>query len=186
MKLELNAEYRFNIFSVFKGAAFIDMGNVWTVVRPAEPSDDLKRFNFGDFWGELGLGAGLGLRLDFSYFVLRFDVATPLHNPSRPKGKRWLWNDFDVKDSKWRQQNFLLNSNWIPVLAFSVAYALASRTMAAATRSRRRWAALMAKPVTITKLPIQRTLIYGNTMAFMMIKSSGCLRSMTDSLILPC
>lgn len=109
MKLELNAEYRFNIFSVFKGAAFIDMGNVWTVVRPAEPSDDLKRFNFGDFWGELGLGAGLGLRLDFSYFVLRFDVATPLHNPSRPKGKRWLWNDFDVKDSKWRQQNFLLN-----------------------------------------------------------------------------
>lgn len=109
MKLELNAEYRFNILYLLKGAVFFDAGNVWTVVRPAEPNDALKRFSFDDFMSEIGMGTGLGLRLDFSYFVMRFDIAMPLRNPTRAKDKRWVISEFNLGSSKWRQQNLLLN-----------------------------------------------------------------------------
>jgi outer membrane protein insertion porin family len=109
MKLEMNAEYRFDIFYLFKGAVFLDAGNVWTVVRPTETNDAQKRFKAKDFLSELGIGTGIGMRLDFSYFVMRFDIAVPLHNPTQPKGKRWVIENLNLASPTWRRQNLLLN-----------------------------------------------------------------------------
>ncbi|HKK81278.1 MAG TPA: BamA/TamA family outer membrane protein, partial [Prolixibacteraceae bacterium] len=76
VKLELNAEYRFNIFSYLKGAVFMDAGNVWLL--KSNPAFVGTPFSFTDFTNELAVGSGLGLRIDVSFFVLRFDLAMPL------------------------------------------------------------------------------------------------------------
>lgn len=110
LKLEANAEYRFDIWYVFRGAVFADMGNVWSMPR-ANPQDNLDNATFDPkkFWREIGLGIGSGVRMDFTYFVLRFDLATPVFNPSKPQGERFVLDKFNPGNSNWRQQNLLLN-----------------------------------------------------------------------------
>ena len=58
---------------------------------------------------ELAVGTGVGLRVDVSFFVLRFDLAIPLREPWLPEGERWLVNQIDVGAKDWRKQNLLLN-----------------------------------------------------------------------------
>lgn len=88
IKIEMNAEYRFNIVGSFKGAAFIDAGNIWTI------KEDVNRkggkFDSGSFMGELAIGAGLGIRFDIDFFVIRLDLATPLKVPYNKPGERWI------------------------------------------------------------------------------------------------
>ncbi|GAA4106812.1 BamA/TamA family outer membrane protein [Aquimarina addita] len=100
IKLEANIEYRFPIFSYLKGAVFADAGNVWlTGGKEIEGEDEdeenineelITRGTFGSDWiNELGIGAGVGLRVDIQSFVIRFDLATPLHIPYAEEGERW-------------------------------------------------------------------------------------------------
>lgn len=89
LRLEANVEYRFPIFSYFKGAVFADAGNVWNTTDNGLPGGKFT----GNFYNELGIGAGAGLRVDVQGFVIRFDLAAPLHDPSKEEGKRWV-NDF--------------------------------------------------------------------------------------------
>lgn len=96
LKLEINLEYRFDIYRWFKGAIFADAGNVWLLNRDADRPGGL--FEFDRFYKELALGAGLGVRLDFNFFVIRFDVATPFHDPGRPENDRWAIRDFEWQD----------------------------------------------------------------------------------------
>lgn len=107
IKVEMNAEYRFDIYKFLKGATFIDAGNVW--LQKSNPSRIGTPFLFTSFMNELAVGTGVGLRLDLSFFVLRFDLAMPLREPWRPKGQRWLTNHIDFGDKAWRSQNLLLN-----------------------------------------------------------------------------
>lgn len=79
IKLEANIEYRFPIYSYFKGAFFVDAGNVW--LRNENTSLSGGKFS-SNFINELAIGAGVGLRIDIQSFVLRFDWAAPLHSPS--------------------------------------------------------------------------------------------------------
>ena len=96
IKLELNLEYRFDIYRWFKGAIFADAGNVWLIKKDEDRPGGL--FEFKDFYKELALGAGVGVRLDFSFFIIRFDVATPFHDPGRPENDRWAIKDFQWSD----------------------------------------------------------------------------------------
>jgi outer membrane protein assembly factor BamA len=96
LKLEINLEYRFDIYRWFKGAIFADAGNVWLVNKDADRPGGV--FKFDRFYKELALGAGLGVRLDFNFFVIRFDVATPFHDPGRPENDRWAIKDFEWQD----------------------------------------------------------------------------------------
>lgn len=102
IRLELNAEYRFKFNSWIAGAIFVDAGNVWlwrpanetTITPPAAPQPDgVIR---ADFLSELAVGTGFGLRLDFSFFVLRFDYGIQLYNPAgyglMPDGSTRYWN----------------------------------------------------------------------------------------------
>jgi len=102
IRLEANVEYRFPLFSFFKGAIFADAGNVWnSKANPAFNGEDKFTSNFIN---ELGMGTGVGLRIDVQGFVIRFDLAAPFHDPSLPEGERF---DFKFDD---------------PVLNFAIGY----------------------------------------------------------------
>ena len=58
---------------------------------------------------QLAVGTGIGLRLDFSYLVLRFDLATPVRKPYLAEDDRWVLKNFNLKDSGWRSENLILN-----------------------------------------------------------------------------
>jgi outer membrane protein assembly factor BamA len=80
MKLDLNAELRSRLFWKFSGAAFIDAGNVWTLREYEEqPGGQLRP---GDILNQLAASYGLGLRLNFDYFILRFDMGMKAVNPA--------------------------------------------------------------------------------------------------------
>lgn len=93
IKLEFNLEYRFDIYRWFKGAIFADAGNVWLIKNDKDRPGGL--FEFKDFYKEFALGMGVGVRLDFSFFIIRFDVATPFHDPGRPVDDRWAIRYFN-------------------------------------------------------------------------------------------
>ena len=80
MKLDLNAEYRSKLFWKFSGAAFIDAGNIWTLRAYDEQPGG--QFRLKDFPSQLAVGYGLGLRLNFDYFILRFDLGMKAVNPA--------------------------------------------------------------------------------------------------------
>jgi outer membrane protein insertion porin family len=87
MKMEVNAELRFDIFKWFKGAIFTDAGNVWLLKKdPATPGGE---FEFNTFWRQFAVDVGPGLRLDFSYFVVRLDYGIPIRNPANTGGSKW-------------------------------------------------------------------------------------------------
>ncbi len=96
IRLEANAEYRFPIVTYLNGAFFVDAGNIWTSeARPETTNRDGEgsgEFS-SSFMNELGIGTGVGLRIDIQSFVIRFDLAFPLHDPREPAGNRWV-NDF--------------------------------------------------------------------------------------------
>ena len=111
LKLEANLEYRFPIFSYLKGAVFADAGNVW-LTNELEISDDEPQetidFNrelstqgrFGKDWTkELGIGVGVGLRVDIQSFVIRLDLASPVQVPYFPEGQRIRTPFFDGGDN---------------------------------------------------------------------------------------
>ena len=107
MKLEMNTEYRFNIYSYFKGALFVDAGNVWSL--KSNPSDLSSPFMISNFMDEMAVGTGMGIRVDVSFFVLRFDLAMPLRKPWLEENHRWVTNQIDFGSSSWRKDNLILN-----------------------------------------------------------------------------
>ena len=87
-KLSFNAEYRYTILGAFKGAFFIDAGNIWNVLDDV----DIPEFRFDGIADlkEIAIASGLGIRYDFGFFVLRFDAGFKTHDPGRPVGERWF------------------------------------------------------------------------------------------------
>jgi outer membrane protein insertion porin family len=107
IKLEMNAEYRFNIFRFLKGAIFTDAGNVWLL--KSNPANTGSPFSFSGFYHELAVGAGIGLRVDISFIILRFDLASPLRKPWLEGTDRWVINQINFGNSSWRRENLILN-----------------------------------------------------------------------------
>tara|TARA_R110001592_G_C13163072_1_gene749103 strand:- start:35 stop:2218 length:2184 start_codon:yes stop_codon:yes gene_type:complete len=87
LKIEANIEYRFDITKVFEGALFVDAGNIWILNKDEQRPN--AEINLGRFYQDLAIGFGTGLRLDFNFFIIRFDVATPLKNPSSDNPKEY-------------------------------------------------------------------------------------------------
>ena len=80
ISLILSAEYRAKLFWVFEGAIFIDAGNIWTIHEyPNQPGG---MFKFNKFYKQIAASYGLGIRMDFTYFLLRFDLGFKAHNPA--------------------------------------------------------------------------------------------------------
>lgn len=75
-----SAEYRAKLFWVFEGAAFVDIGNIWTI--RSYPNQPGGVFRFDKFYKQMAASYGIGLRMDFTYFLLRFDLGFKAHNPA--------------------------------------------------------------------------------------------------------
>lgn len=81
IRLDLSLEYRAKLFWVFEGALFVDAGNIWTIHNyPNQPGG---MFHFNSFAKQIALAYGAGIRLDFEYFLLRFDLGMKAHNPAK-------------------------------------------------------------------------------------------------------
>jgi outer membrane protein assembly factor BamA len=80
MKLDLNVEYRANLFWKFSGALFVDAGNIWTLRKYDEQPGG--QFRLGEFWKQLAVSYGMGLRLNFGFFIVRFDMGMKAVNPA--------------------------------------------------------------------------------------------------------
>ena len=87
LQLEFNAEYRFPLYNIVNGALFVDAGNVWTY-HPNESMPNAE-FRFNNFYKQLAVDAGFGLRLDVSFLILRFDIAYAMRNPYPTNGSYW-------------------------------------------------------------------------------------------------
>ena len=99
MQIEVNAEYRFPIYKVVKGALFFDIGNVWTI----KPSPDLPggEITISNFLPDIAISTGLGIRLDFNFFMIRLDPSIPLKVPWYPKGDQWYFGKMQFQDIVW-------------------------------------------------------------------------------------
>jgi len=105
IKIELNMEYRFNIYKhLFEGAVFTDAGNVWAAKQDSRVGAD---FDIQNFYNQIALGSGLGIRLNLGIFIFRLDGAVPLHDPSKEFGSRWVINN--AKSFEWYWDNSIFN-----------------------------------------------------------------------------
>lgn len=95
-KIALNAEYRFTILGAFKGALFVDAGNIWNVFDNVKDED--SNFSGIKDLKELAVAGGIGLRYDFGFFVFRLDTGFKAHNPAKPGGERWM-NEFNFRNA---------------------------------------------------------------------------------------
>ncbi|MDP4210877.1 MAG: BamA/TamA family outer membrane protein [Bacteroidota bacterium] len=90
IKLEANIEYRFKLISVLEGALFTDVGNVWAIFKDSHRPG--AEFLLDKFYKDLAVGSGLGLRLNFGFALLRFDLGAKVYNPMR-RYNRWIFNN---------------------------------------------------------------------------------------------
>jgi hypothetical protein len=96
----LSAEYRYKILDWLEPASFVDCGNIWTIKDYPNQSGGLFKWN--SFYKEMAIGAGIGLRFDFSFLILRLDGGTRVYDPARPERDRYVflkrnfWNNSAV------------------------------------------------------------------------------------------
>ncbi len=96
--LETSIELRRKLVGFFEGAVFLDAGNVWLFEqRQRFINDELvdngnAQFNLGKFYKEFGIGTGFGLRFNFSFLIVRFDVGMKVYDPGRLEGDRFVLN----------------------------------------------------------------------------------------------
>jgi outer membrane translocation and assembly module TamA len=91
IQLEANVEYRFPIYRYLEGALFVDAGNIWLLKDdPDRPNGQFQ----SDFYRDIAIGTGLGLRLDFDFFIVRADMGFRVRDPSQQGRNAWLWRDF--------------------------------------------------------------------------------------------
>lgn len=92
MKLAFNAEYRFNVSGPWNLALFADAGNIWNALDDIK--DEEMTFTGLESLKDIALGTGLGIRYDFSFFVVRCDLGFKTYNPANEPGNKWFkeWN----------------------------------------------------------------------------------------------
>ncbi|MBA0883460.1 translocation and assembly module lipoprotein TamL [Flavobacterium undicola] len=106
IKLELNTEYRVKLFNIVKGAVFVDAGNIWLMHKnPNKPGAEFSK----KFLDQMAVGTGMGLRFDFSFLLLRTDLAFPLRKPYLEEGQRWVIDQINFGSGSWRKENLIFN-----------------------------------------------------------------------------
>lgn len=98
VKLTTNIEYRMPFTKMFEGAAFIDAGNIWSL----KDNGFGDEFKFNKFLSQMGVGTGIGLRINVAYITLRLDAAYKVYDPNKPVGDRWVMQ-------KWQPLKPVLN-----------------------------------------------------------------------------
>jgi outer membrane protein assembly factor BamA len=92
MQLEANLEYRFPIITLagvkIGSALFTDIGNIWNIKK--NPGDPTGVFQFNNLYRDLAVGVGTGIRVDFTYFLIRLDWAYKVKDPARQYNNGWM------------------------------------------------------------------------------------------------
>ena len=96
MKLAFSLEYRYNLFGNLNGAFFMDAGNIWNVLD--DVTETKATFDSIKSLEDIAIGAGIGLRYDFSFFILRFDTGFKTYDPTFGDQNRWL-NNFNFSNA---------------------------------------------------------------------------------------
>ncbi|MFD2571172.1 BamA/TamA family outer membrane protein [Spirosoma soli] len=110
IRLEANTELRAKFNKYIEGAVFVDAGNVWTYYNAAQFSEDASASKFTpEFYKQIAIGTGIGIRIDLSYFLIRLDLATPLRKPYKTNGSEWVIDQIDFENRDWRKQNLVFN-----------------------------------------------------------------------------
>ncbi len=102
LKLEMNVEYRYHIFWMIEGAVFADAGNIWAISD--EDNREGAQFHLNQFYKQLAVGAGLGLRFDFSFFVFRLDAGLKMLDPAIEGPNKWVLNN-----RRWGRDDYQLH-----------------------------------------------------------------------------
>ncbi len=95
IKLEINFEYRFSFVEFLEGALFVDAGNIWAINSYDTRTGGI--FFIDDFYKQIAVGTGFGVRLNLSFFVFRTDIGIKLIEPSVPEGQRFILMNRDYK-----------------------------------------------------------------------------------------
>jgi len=103
IKLEGNFEYRMKLFWKMEGALFIDAGNIWAINQ--EDERDGAIFEFNDFYKEIAIGSGFGIRMDFDFLILRLDIGLKIKDPSKVK------DPLLPEENSWIPVNHILTTN---------------------------------------------------------------------------
>lgn len=88
VKLTTSVEYRMPFTEMFEGAIFTDAGNIWSL----KDNGLGDQFKFNKFLSQMGVGSGLGLRINVAYITLRLDLAYKIYDPNQPVGERWRFD----------------------------------------------------------------------------------------------
>lgn len=108
---ESSIELRRKIVGFLDGALFVDVGNSWTVEE--DPIREGAKFDPENFYKEMAVGGGLGVRLDFTFLLVRLDAGMKLYDPARPEGKRFIldpgYYDPPFNTPLVRKENIILN-----------------------------------------------------------------------------
>ena len=88
IKLEANLEYRFKLTGFLEGALFLDAGNIWAINE--KDNREGAQFKFNQFYKQIAIGTGTGLRFDLTYFIFRLDLGLKLRDPSHDLNKNWI------------------------------------------------------------------------------------------------
>lgn len=104
--IESSLEYRMPIGRFPELAFFVDAGNIWLTSGP--DASEATYFRVNRFYREIAVGAGVGLRVNLGFFVLRLDLAVPISKPYLPVGERWVVDNIRLGSRAWRRENL----NW--------------------------------------------------------------------------
>lgn len=97
IRMDANIEYRSKLFWKFELATYVDAGNIWTIHKyDYQPEGN---FDFNRFYKEIAVSYGLGLRLDFDYFLVRLDTGFKAYNPQERGGRRWAISKPNFSDN---------------------------------------------------------------------------------------
>lgn len=105
-KLLGNTELRIPFTKQLSGAVFADAGNIWTKdTLLFGPKAKLTK----NFYKELAVASGIGVRFDATVLLIRLDLGIPLRKPYLPDGQQWVLNKMDFGSKAWRRENLILN-----------------------------------------------------------------------------
>ncbi len=107
IRLGGSVEYRFTMGGMFKGAVFTDFGNIWTYKE--DQSRQYSQFALKTFIPQFAMSAGIGLRLDLDFFVIRLDVGCPIYNPAYSHGARWVFQDMKTRSTYYGEGEVFFN-----------------------------------------------------------------------------
>ncbi|MDP2335717.1 MAG: BamA/TamA family outer membrane protein [Bacteroidota bacterium] len=94
IKLEANLEYRFKLIWLMEGALFMDAGNIWAI--NSKDNREGAVFKADEFYRQIAVGSGAGLRFDFTYFLFRLDLGIKIRDPSLAAGKRFIPGNYQL------------------------------------------------------------------------------------------